>query len=98
MTIEQQIITTAQQAVKTLYGQEVPEKMVQLQKTKREFEGNLTLVVFLSRFLARNRKTQLRTLANTSSRTATPSPTSTSLRDSSTSSSTARHGLVCSTR
>ena len=46
MTIEQQIITSAQQAVKTLYGQEVPEKMVQLQKTKREFEGNLTLVVF----------------------------------------------------
>ena len=46
MTIEQQIITIAQQAVKTLYGQEVPEKMVQLQKTKREFEGNLTLVVF----------------------------------------------------
>lgn len=46
MTIEQQIITTAQQAVKTLYGEEVPEKMVQLQKTKREFEGNLTLVVF----------------------------------------------------
>lgn len=46
MTIEQQIITTAQQAVKTLYGQEVPEKMVQLQKTKREFEGNLTFVVF----------------------------------------------------
>ena len=33
-------------AVKTLYGQEVGEKMVQLQKTKREFEGNLTLVVF----------------------------------------------------
>lgn len=33
-------------AVKTLYGQDVPEKMVQLQKTKREFEGNLTLVVF----------------------------------------------------
>lgn len=32
--------------MKTLYGQEVPEKMVQLQKTKREFEGNLTLVVF----------------------------------------------------
>ena len=45
MTIEQQIITTAQQAVKTLYGQEVPEKMVQLQKPKREFEVTLTLVV-----------------------------------------------------
>ncbi len=46
MTIEQQIVGTALQAVKELYGQEVPEKMVQLQKTKREFEGNLTLVVF----------------------------------------------------
>ena len=46
MTIEQQIISTAQAAVKELYGQDVPEKMVQLQKTKKEFEGNLTLVVF----------------------------------------------------
>ena len=46
MTIEQQIVNTAREAVKALYGQEVPEKMVQLQKTKREFEGNLTLVVF----------------------------------------------------
>ena len=46
MTIEQQIVNAAQAAVKTLYGQDVPEKMVQLQKTKREFEGNLTLVVF----------------------------------------------------
>ena len=33
-------------AVKALYGQDVPEKMVQLQKTRSEFEGNLTLVVF----------------------------------------------------
>ena len=33
-------------AVKALYGQEVPEKMVQLQKTRSEFEGSLTLVVF----------------------------------------------------
>ena len=46
MTIEQQIINAAQTAVKELYGQEVAEKMVQLQKTKKEFEGNLTLVVF----------------------------------------------------
>ena len=46
MTIEQQIINAAQAAVKELYGQEVPEKVVQLQKTKKEFEGNLTLVVF----------------------------------------------------
>ena len=33
-------------AVKALYGQDVPEKMVQLQKTRSEFEGSLTLVVF----------------------------------------------------
>ena len=46
MTIEQQIVATAIAAVKELYGQEVPEKMVQLQKTRSEFEGNLTLVVF----------------------------------------------------
>ena len=46
MSIEQQIQTAALAAVKALYGQEVPEKMVQLQKTRSEFEGNLTLVVF----------------------------------------------------
>ena len=33
-------------AISDLYGQEVSEKMVQLQKTRSEFEGNLTLVVF----------------------------------------------------
>ena len=46
MKIEQQIMKAAQAAVKALYGQDVPEKMVQLQKTRSEFEGNLTLVVF----------------------------------------------------
>ena len=46
MTIENQITAAVLQGVKTLYGQDVPEKTVQLQKTKREFEGNLTLVVF----------------------------------------------------
>ena len=46
MNIEQEISLSALQAVKELYGQDVPEKMVQLQKTKREFEGSLTLVVF----------------------------------------------------
>ena len=46
MTIEQQIVATAIAAVKELYGQDVPEKLVQLQKTRSEFEGNLTLVVF----------------------------------------------------
>ncbi|WP_315578779.1 arginine--tRNA ligase [Hoylesella oralis] len=33
-------------AVKELYGQDVPAQTVQLQKTKSNFEGNLTLVVF----------------------------------------------------
>lgn len=46
MKIENQITASVLQAVKELYGAEVPEKMAQLQKTKREFEGNLTLVVF----------------------------------------------------
>ena len=46
MNIEALISKAAQEAVKALYGVEVPEKMVQLQKTRSEFEGNLTLVVF----------------------------------------------------
>ena len=46
MKIESQIMNAAVEAVKALYGQDVPEKMVQLQKTRSEFEGNLTLVVF----------------------------------------------------
>ena len=46
MKIESIISVAVIDAVKTLYGQEISEKMVQLQKTKREFEGNLTLVVF----------------------------------------------------
>ncbi len=41
-----QIISAALAAVKELYGAEVPEKMIQLQKTKKEFEGSLTLVTF----------------------------------------------------
>lgn len=46
MDIQSEISSSVLQAVKELYGQEVPAKMVQLQKTKREFEGHLTLVVF----------------------------------------------------
>ena len=46
MNIESEIIATVVQAVKKYYGQDVPTTMVQLQKTKAEFEGNLTLVVF----------------------------------------------------
>lgn len=46
MNIEKEISSSAIAAVKELYGQDVPEKMVQLQKTKPGFEGNVTLVVF----------------------------------------------------
>ena len=46
MNIESEIISAVVQAVKECYGQDVPTTMVQLQKTKAEFEGNLTLVVF----------------------------------------------------
>ena len=46
MKIENQISASAIQAIKELYGQEIPENMVQLQKTRSNFEGNLTLVVF----------------------------------------------------
>ena len=46
MNIANEIGSSVIKAVKELYGQDVPEKMVQLQTTKREFEGNLTLVVF----------------------------------------------------
>ena len=46
MNIEEKLTTSIISAIKTLYGQDVPGKMVQLQKTKKEFEGHLTLVVF----------------------------------------------------
>ena len=46
MKIESIISCSVIEAVKSLYGQEVTPKMVQIQKTKQEFEGNLTLVVF----------------------------------------------------
>ena len=46
MNIESSISSMVVKAISDLYGQEVSEKMVQLQKTRSEFEGNLTLVVF----------------------------------------------------
>ena len=46
MKIEDKLVASVLSGLKALYGQEVPEKMVQLQKTKKEFEGHLTLVVF----------------------------------------------------
>ena len=52
--MEQTITTAAVAAIKALYGQDIPEKMAALQKTRSEFEGNLTLVVFP--FLKMSRK------------------------------------------
>ena len=46
MKIEDKLTESILNGIKTLYNQEVPAKMVQLQKTKKEFEGHLTLVVF----------------------------------------------------
>jgi len=46
MNIEGLISKAAGEAVKALYGMDATEKMLQLQKTRSEFEGNLTLVVF----------------------------------------------------
>ena len=54
MKIEDKLVASVINGLKALYGQEVPEKMVQLQKTKKEFEGHLTLVVFP--FLKMSRK------------------------------------------
>ena len=46
MTIEQKIIDAVIDGVRALYGAELQPAQVQLQKTKKEFEGNLTVVVF----------------------------------------------------
>ena len=54
MDIQQKLAASVIDGLKTLYGQEVPAAQVQLQKTKKEFEGHLTLVVFP--FLRMSRK------------------------------------------
>ena len=46
MKIEDKIGASVIEAIHALYGQEVSPAQVQLQKTKKEFEGHLTLVVF----------------------------------------------------
>ena len=46
MIIEQQLADAVVAGLKALYGMEVPVGQVQLQKTKKEFKGHLTLVVF----------------------------------------------------
>ena len=54
MKIEEKLTAAVVSGLKALYGQDVPAKDVQLQKTKKEFEGHLTLVVFP--FLRMSRK------------------------------------------
>ena len=46
MKIEDKLVASVISGLKALYGQDVPAAQVQLQKTKKEFEGHLTLVVF----------------------------------------------------
>lgn len=46
MKVENKLQAAAIKAIETLYGQSVLPEQVQLQKTKKEFEGHLTLVVF----------------------------------------------------
>ena len=54
MTIEEKIVSSVIDGIKALYGQDATPTQVQLQKTKKEFEGHLTLVVFP--FLKMSRK------------------------------------------
>ena len=46
MTPEKFIIAKASEAIQALYGVEVPEAQLQVQVTRKEFEGDYTLVVF----------------------------------------------------
>ncbi len=46
MKLEEILIPKVQEAVKTLYGVEITPAQVQFQKTRAEFEGDITLVVF----------------------------------------------------
>ena len=46
MTPEQFIISKASEAIQALYAVEIPEAQLQVQVTRKEFEGDYTLVVF----------------------------------------------------
>ena len=59
MTLEQNITTLAKAAVKALYEVEATDAQIQLQKTRPEFEGNITLVVFPFVKLARKAPAQV---------------------------------------
>lgn len=55
MNIEQQLVQAIKQAIATLYGVTPTDDQVQVSKTKREFEGDFTLVVFPFLKLSRNK-------------------------------------------
>ncbi|MBR7134673.1 MAG: arginine--tRNA ligase [Bacteroidaceae bacterium] len=55
MNIETILIESIAAAIKTLYGQEAATDKIQLQKTRKEFEGDFTLVVFPFLQLSRKR-------------------------------------------
>ena len=59
MTLEEQISKLAKAAVKALYDVEAADAQIQLQKTRPEFEGNITLVVFPFVKLARKAPAQV---------------------------------------
>ena len=44
--IEKNIISTVIEAMNQLYSKDVEENKIQLQKTRKEFDGDITLVVF----------------------------------------------------
>ena len=46
MSLDKSLVQSVKKAVETLYGQSVDEKLIQLQATRKDFEGDLTLVVF----------------------------------------------------
>ena len=46
MSIEEKLSQSILQTIEELYGQSVDSKSIQLQATRKEFEGDLTLVVF----------------------------------------------------
>ncbi len=59
MNLEQQISSLVKAAVKTLYDVDAADNQIQLQKTRPEFEGNITLVVFPFVKLARKAPAQV---------------------------------------
>lgn len=59
MSLEEKISSLAKAAVKALYGVEATDAQIQLQKTRPEFEGNITLVVFPFVKLARKAPAQV---------------------------------------